>query len=236
MIVHLYGRCAYSDFIKDFCNNNGLILIEDNAHAHGCRFRNKRTGALGDAAAHSFYPAKNLVALGDAGAITTDNDKVALIARAIANYGFHEKYYADVLGCNSRMDEIQAAVLRIKLKYIDFENNLRREKAAIYYNRINNQLIRLPKICDEQDNVFHLFPIISEHRDKLKKFLDGHGIQTVVHYPIPPHKQNALTQFNNIYMPITEYIAQRELSLPISQVITDKQVNYIAEVINDFIC
>jgi len=236
MIVHLYGRCAYSDYINDFCKFNGLLLIEDNAQAHGCRFENKRTGALGDAAAHSFYPGKNLGALGDAGAITTDNDQLALTVKAISNYGFRKKYFADVLGVNSRLDEIQAAVLRVKLKYIDYENNIRKKKADLYYKRINNCLVKLPLIFENQDNVYHLFPIITDYREQLQKFLDKHGIQTVIHYPVPPHKQNALNMFNQISMPVTEFIAQKELSLPISQVITDEQINYVAEVVNNFNC
>ena len=236
MIVHLYGKCAYSQVIKDLCDKHGLLLVEDNAQAQGCTYHSLRTGALGDAAAHSFYPAKNIGALGDAGAITTNNQQMADTVRAIANYGFHEKYYADVFGCNSRIDEIQAAVLRVKLKYLDVENNIRKRIAKYYHDNIQNPFVTIPKSIAGQDNVYHLFPVISEYRDQLQNYLKHNDIQTVIHYPVPPHKQKALKCYNDSSLPVTESIAKTELSLPISQVMTDEQINKVVEIVNKFQC
>ncbi len=235
LIVHLYGKCACSDNILKFCQDSNLLLLEDNAQAHGCVFKQNRTGSLGFAAAHSFYPGKNLGALGDAGAITTDSFELANIASAIANYGFTEKYYAEFMGFNSRLDEIQAAVLTEKLKFLDHDNDLRKNVAEKYYKNINNDFIKLPCKNIKRDNVYHLFPILTKYRNELQVFLMNKGIQTLIHYPVPPHKQKGLKKFNALNLPVAENIAKQELSIPISPVLTDDQVNSIINAINEFI-
>lgn len=234
MIVHLYGKCAYSERIRNFCTKYHLKLIEDNAQAHGCRFDGRRTGALGDAAAHSFYPAKNLGAMGDGGAVTTDDTQLAETVRAIANYGFHKKYYADVEGRNSRLDDLQAAVLSVKLKYLDQENERRKSVAAIYDQHISHPMIRLLKNRVGQDHVYHLYPILTEQREHLQTYLEKQGIQTLIHYPVPPHKQKCFPQFRHLSLPNTEKIAIHELSLPISPVMTDEEALFVAQTINQF--
>jgi dTDP-4-amino-4,6-dideoxygalactose transaminase len=243
MIVHLYGRCAYTDKIGEICKKYHLKLIEDNAQAHGCYYVSEkvkvnseklRTGSLGDAAGHSFYPGKNLGALGDAGAVTTNNDELAHIIRALGNYGSSQKYICDYQGYNSRLDEIQAAVLSVKLKYLDQDNQLRREVAKYYMEHIHHPDIILPHIQDWESHVFHIFPIRCKQRDKLQTYLQQKGIQTLIHYPIPPHKQKCYSAWNHLSFPITEQIHQEELSLPISQVMSLEETAFIAKIINDF--
>ena len=234
MIVHLYGRCAYTDKIGELCKKYNLKLIEDNAQAHGCRFGGKRTGSLGDAAGHSFYPGKNLGALGDAGAVTTDNQELAECVRALANYGSAKKYVFKYCGRNSRLDEIQAAVLDVKLKYLDEDNANRQRIAAYYYDNINNPKITLPNRLDDKNNVYHLFPIFCEQRDDFQQYLKNNGIQTLIHYPIPPHKQECYKEWNGISLPITEQIHNQELSLPISPVLTLAEAEEVVRVINRF--
>ncbi len=234
LIVHLYGKCAYSAEIHQLCKSHGLILIEDNAQAHGCLYENRRTGSLADAAAHSFYPGKNLGAMGDAGAITTNDKDLAERVKHISNYGFKTKYFASVEGCNSRMDEMQAAVLRVKLKYLDEENNIRKHIAAIYNKEIDNHLIAIPDVNRKIDSVYHLYPILTPYREQLRQFLYDNGIETQIHYPVPPHKQQCFPQFNSISLPVTEKIANCELSLPISQVMTDYEINKILRAVNSF--
>ena len=208
MIVHLYGRCAMTERIADICRRHNLLLFEDNAQAHGCTFQGRHTGSLGNAAAHSFYPGKNLGALGDAGAVTTDDDELAAIVRAIANYGSAKKYVFDYQGLNSRMDEIHAAVLSVKLKYLDEDNNRRKQIAHYYINNINNPEVRMMKE-DDTDNVRHIFPILSLHRDTLQQHLLGEGVATMIHYPIPPHRQKCYPQFAHLQLPITvEWVAK----------------------------
>ena len=202
MIVHLYGRCAYTQKIADICKKFNLKLIEDNAQAHGCTFEGQKTGSLGDAAAHSFYPGKNLGALGDAGAITTNDEELASLARALGNYGSSKKYVHDYKGCNSRIDEIQAAVLDVKLLYLDDENNRRKEIASLYINKVQNPLIHLP--LSERDSVWHIFPVFCERRDELQQYLRENGVETQIHYPIPPHKQQCFKEWNQQSFPITE--------------------------------
>ncbi len=239
MLVHLYGKNAMNKEIKDLVNKYQLKLIEDNAQAAGCYYKNRRTGSLGDAAGHSFYPGKNLGALGDGGAVTTNNDELATTIRALANYGSAQKYVCNYKGLNSRLDEIQAAALRIKLKRLDKDNQRRREIAAFFCNNIKQKNISLPAekgetIQDDQSHVWHLFVIRHPERDKLQKFLEQHGIQTLIHYPIPPHKQQAYSEWNNLSFPITEKIHMEELSLPMSCILNTNEIRLITEVLNNF--
>ena len=235
MIVHLYGRCAYTDRIGDICRRHGLKLIEDNAQAHGCTYLSplKRTGSLGDAAAHSFYPTKNLGAFGDAGAVTTDDEALAEVIRSIGNYGSSKKYVFDYVGRNSRIDEIQAAILLEKLKTLDASNARRKEIASLYINKVENPLIRIPQ-CDDRDCVWHIFPIFCKHRDQLQQYLKGHGVETQIHYPIPPHKQRCYKEWKDLSFPITEQIHHEELSIPCNQVLTRKEVDEIINLLNSF--
>ena len=231
MLVHLYGRCAYTPFIGDICKRHNLLLLEDNAQAHGCHFGNNRTGSLGHAAAHSFYPGKNLGALGDAGAVTTDNEQLAQTIRSLANYGSTRKYEFSFKGKNSRMDEIQAAVLNVKLPYLDKENQRRKQIAKAYLEGINNPQIRLIKDND-RDNVYHIFPILCSSRNRLQQYLKDNGIETMIHYPIPPHQQEAYKEWSEQHYPITEFIHHQELSLPCNPTMTDEEVYQIIDSIN----
>ena len=246
-IVHLYGRCAMTEKIADLCTKYNLKLIEDNAQAHGCRFNGKRTGSLGDAAGHSFYPGKNLGALGDAGAVTTNDPELAAAIRALANYGSQKKYVFKYCGRNSRLDEIQAAILDVKLKYLDEDIAKRQEVAAYYYDNINNPLIKLPTRLPDENNVYHLFPILvapqspkgeANMRDRLHDYLAEKGIGTVIHYPIAPHKQECYAKeawnVPQLSLPITERLADEELSIPMSPCLTQEQVKYVVDVINEF--
>lgn len=240
MIVHLYGRCAYTSQIGEICKKHGLKLIEDNAQAHGCMFSDgRRTGSLGDAAGHSFYPGKNLGALGDAGAVTTSDDLLAQTIRTLANYGSPRKYEFSYCGRNSRMDEIQAAVLNVKLKHLDECNSHRREIARFYYENIQNPAIVLPEPATDRQNVWHIFPVLTERRDELKKHLEIEGIQTLIHYPIPPHRQkcyegNLLQIPEGASFPITERIAEQELSIPVSPTLSLSDASVIAKALNSF--
>ena len=262
-IVHLYGRNAMTDKIAELCKKYNLKLVEDNAQAHGCRFNGKRTGSLGDAAGHSFYPGKNLGALGDAGAVTTNDPELAAAVRALANYGSQRKYVFKYAGRNSRLDEIQAAILDVKLKYLDEDIKRRQEVAAFYYEHINNPLIELPERLDDAQNVYHLFPIIvspftgeelcsiegpvdvhrisngvGSLRDALHDYLAEMGIGTVIHYPIAPHKQECYAKETwnvpQLRLPITEMLADSELSLPISPCMTEEQVEWVVRCVNEF--
>lgn len=234
MIVHLYGQCAYTEKIGQICQKYRLKLIEDNAQAHGCLFKGRKTGSLGDAAGHSFYPGKNLGALGDAGAVTTDNKELADTIRALANYGSHKKYIFKYSGLNSRLDEIQAAVLDVKLRHLDADNELRKEVARFYLENIKHPDIILPQVLNRDAHVFHLFPIRSKQRDKLQTYLSEQGIQTLIHYPIPPHKQECYKNWNTLSYPITEQIHREELSLPISPVLTKEETEKIVDAIYHF--
>ena len=260
-IVHLYGRLAYTEKIGELCKKYNLKLIEDNAQAHGCKFEvkgerreakgkeYKRTGSLGDAAGHSFYPGKNLGALGDGGAVTTDDDELAATIRALANYGSQKKYVFKYTGRNSRLDEIQAAVLDVKLRHLDEDMCLRQKIADYYYDHIDNPLIKLPKRLPHENNVYHLFPILvggdeairrlgdkAGLRDKLQKYLEKNGVGTVIHYPIAPHKQecyaNIAWNTPQLSLPITEQIADEELSLPISPTMSLKDAEVVVKLIN----
>lgn len=232
MIVHLYGQCAYTKKIGDICEKYNLKLIEDNAQAHGCLFGKRKTGSIGDASGHSFYPGKNLGALGDAGAVNTNDDILAEVVRSLGNYGSNKKYYCDYQGLNSRLDEIQAAILNVKLKYLDIDIEIRRKIAQKYYTEITNSEISLPKINEWESHVFHLFPVLTKKRESLQHFLLANNIQTSIHYPIPPHKQPCYKEWNDLSFPITERIHNEELSLPISPVLTMEEIKKVIEVIN----
>jgi dTDP-4-amino-4,6-dideoxygalactose transaminase len=234
MLVHLYGQCAYTEKISFLCEKYNLKLIEDNAQAHGSMFDNKKTGALGNAAGHSFYPGKNLGAFGDAGAITTNDRELADLVRILANYGSGQKYVFGYQGLNSRLDEIQAAILNVKLKYLDADNNLRKEAANEYLKHINHPEIILPNKNSGNSNVFHIFPIFTQNRNQLQKYLADNGIQTLIHYPLPPHKQKCFSEWSDLKLPITEKIHNEELSLPISQVLTKSELIFICNAINNW--
>lgn len=235
LIVHLQGRIVFSDSLKEMAKKHNLKIIEDNAQAIGAEWNGIKSGNLGDAAGFSFYPGKNLGALGDAGAVTTNDDDLMKAIRALANYGSNQKYVNIYKGLNSRLDEIQAAVLDIKLKYIDNENNIRREIAKRFIDGINNPAVILPEYpADENEHVWHVFVIRSEKRDELQRYLTENGVQTLIHYPIPPHQQEAYKDWNNLSFPISEKIHAEVLSLPISPVMDDEQINTIIEIINKF--
>lgn len=232
MIVHLYGRCAYTDKIGELCKRYNLRLIEDNAQAHGCSFGNRKTGSLGDAAGHSFYPGKNLGALGDAGAVTTNDEELARMIVSLGNYGSHQKYVHDYAGRNSRIDELQAAMLDVKLRYLDTDNLRRKRIASLYNYKVKNPLIRIPQ--SERDCVWHIFPVFCEQRDELKLHLESHGVETQIHYPIPPHMQHCYSEWNNLSLSVTERLSREELSLPCHQMMNDKEAEMIAEILNQF--
>src|SRR5574344_878684 len=235
MTVHLYGRLSYTTKIGDICKAHNLKLIEDNAQAHGCKFGDSRTGSLGDDAGHSFYPSKNLGALGDAGAVTTDDKQLADTVRAIANYGSAKKYVFDYKGRNSRLDEIQATILDVKLKYLDSENSIRRKIAAKESADIHNSRLLLPSVEYWNQSVFHIFPILCEDRDEAQFYMRKHGVETDVHYPIPPHRQKCYQEeLGGMSFPITERIHREELSIPISPVLTEKETDTIINLLNHF--
>jgi len=241
MIVHLYGQVCWSEELAGLAKKYSLRIIEDNAQAIGAEWNGIKTGNLGDAAGFSFYPGKNLGALGDAGAVTTNDDALAKHVRTLGNYGSQKKYVNDFQGLNSRLDEIQAAFLDVKLKYIDAENEYRRKLASLYLNGITNPVIGLPfpenKELDYDKNtehVWHLFVIRCKHRDKLQQYLTANGIQTLIHYPIPPNKQAAYREMNHLDYPITNVIHNEVLSLPVSPVMEETEIERIIEVINFF--
>lgn len=267
-IVHLYGRLAYTEKIGELCKKYNLKLVEDNAQAHGCQYINsslseagqsliQRTGSIGDAAGHSFYPGKNLGALGDAGAVTTNDPELAAAVRALANYGSQRKYVFKYTGRNSRLDEIQAAILDVKLKHLDEDIALRQKVADYYYDHISNPLITLPKRLPHENNVYHLFPILVKadgqkggeadrpsNRDRLHDYLQANGVGTVIHYPIPPHLQECYkdAEWNKYTIPfrewdglgLTEMLADSELSIPMSPCLTEAEVKEIVRLINEF--
>ena len=280
MIVHLYGRCAYTDRIGHLCQKHNLLLVEDNAQAHGCKASplkpalqdsfgklkfppsqptlshrvgprrgdsgiatpsfpslegvGKVTGSLGHAAGHSFYPGKNLGALGDGGCITTDDDELAGVIRALGNYGSEEKYVFKYAGYNSRLDELQAAVLAVKLAHLDEANRRRATIAELYYKGIDNPLVRLPRYVAAESNVYHVFPIFCEERDRLQQYLKEQGIETLIHYPIAPHQQECYREYAHLSLPITEEIHRTELSLPIGPTMTLDEAQRVVEAVNGF--
>lgn len=232
LIVHLYGQCAYTEKIGELCKKYSLKLVEDNAQAHGCKFYGRKTGSLGDAAGHSFYPGKNLGAFGDAGAVTTDDEELAKVVRAVANYGSQKKYVFKYRGRNSRLDEIQAAVLNVKLKHLDEDIALRKRVARYYIEHITNPDIITPAVKDWDAHVFHIFTIRCKKRDELQKYLTDNGVQTIIHYPIPPHKQECYKEWDKLSFKITEQIHNEELSLPMSPVMTEEEVKTVVELLN----
>ena len=252
LTVHLYGKCSVTPNMIAICKKHHLLLFEDNAQAHGCIYRGKtssdgwdgkRTGSLGTAAAHSFYPGKNLGALGDAGAVTTDDDDLAEVIRALGNYGSARKYVFDYQGRNSRMDEIQAAVLDVKLAHLDETNERRQDLAQLYLKYLgedkrtgmqNLKMIPSKLYSPKESNVVHIFPILSSRRDELQQYLKANGVGTMIHYPIPPHQQKCYVEWNHLHLPITEKIHQQELSLPCNQNMTEEDVERIAELIRKF--
>jgi dTDP-4-amino-4,6-dideoxygalactose transaminase len=232
--VHLYGRNAISNKVAAFCNQKNWLLFEDAAQAHGAlNEMGLRVGNLSLGAAFSFYPGKNLGALGDAGAITTSDAGIAEVCKALRNYGSHQKYHNIYEGFNSRLDEIQAAFLNVKLPYLDAENQKRREMAAFYVQHISNPFITLPELCDT-NHVWHLFVIKTDFRDALQTYLTENGVQTLIHYPIPPHKQPALASYHFGAFPITEKIHQQVLSLPIGSHLSDSDLHKVVQIINAF--
>lgn len=240
-IVHLYGRIAYTKKIGELCKKYNLKLVEDCAQSHGCKFEDGRmTGSLGDAAGFSFYPGKNLGALGDAGAMVTNNEELAQAVRALANYGSQRKYVFKYAGRNSRLDEIQAAVLDVKLKYLVQDNAHRKEVAHYYYEHIDNPLIALPDLLPDEQNAYHLFPIVvgEGKRDPLHDYLAANGVGTVCHYPIAPHKQECYAKetwnFPQLSLPITERLADEELSLPIGPTVSLEDIAEVVRLINAF--
>lgn len=245
LTVHLYGKCSVTPNMIAICKKHHLLLFEDNAQAHGCIYSEygKRTGSLGTAAAHSFYPGKNLGALGDAGAVTTDDDDLAEVIRALGNYGSARKYVFDYQGRNSRMDEIQAAVLDVKLKHLNETNERRQNLAQLYLKYLgedkragmqSHEVIPSNLYSPKESNVVHIFPILSSRRDELQQYLKENGVGTMIHYPIPPHQQKCYAEWNHLHLPITEKIHQQELSLPCNQCMTEEDVERIAELIRKF--
>jgi dTDP-4-amino-4,6-dideoxygalactose transaminase len=232
LTVHLFGQNSIDQQMLDTCAKFNLKLVEDSAQSHGALWNGKVSGSIGNAAGHSFYPGKNLGALGDAGAVTTNDEKLARTIEALRNYGSHRKYENIYQGLNSRLDEIQAAFLNVKLKYIQKDILERRRVANYYLENIKNPEIILPKVLNEEGHVWHLFVIRHTNRDQLRKYLTENGIQTLIHYPIPPHKQLAYKEFNALVFPITEMIHNEVLSLPISPVMTEKEVLKVVETIN----
>lgn len=247
MVVHLYGQVCWSEELETIAKKHNLKIIEDNAQAIGAEWNGIKTGALGDAAGFSFYPGKNLGALGDSGAVTTNDNQLAEVVRAIANYGSKVKYQNEFQGLNSRMDEIQAAFLDVKLKYLDAENQRRRKIAQYYLDNIKHPDIILPSlsslsvsqspslpVSSSPSYVWHLFLIRILHRDKLQKYLNENGIQTLIHYPIPPHKQMAYKEWNELRFPITEKIHEEVLSLPISPVMSEEETIMVVKIISNY--
>ena len=232
MVVHLYGQAVQMNKIWALAKKYNLKIIEDSAQAHGAFYQEKRTGNLGDASGFSFYPGKNLGCIGDGGCVTTNDDELASKIRAIANYGSHKKYCNLYKGINSRLDEIQAAVLDVKLQHLDNDNQRRREIAKYYRENIKNPKIILPKTYDENAHVWHVFVLRTEKRDEFQEYLKQNDIQTLIHYPTPPHKQKAYNEWNNLSFPITEEIHKTIISIPISPVMTDEEVEKVVEVIN----
>jgi dTDP-4-amino-4,6-dideoxygalactose transaminase len=234
MVVHLYGRVCWDEKLTELAQKHHIKIIEDNAQAIGAEWNGIKTGALGDASGFSFYPGKNLGAIGDAGAVTCKDESLANCIRSIANYGSTIKYHNEYKGLNSRLDEIQAAVLSVKLKYLDVENNRRREIAQSYIEQIKNDALILPsKPLNDKEHVWHLFVIRTKERELLQKQLHDNTIQTLIHYPIPPHQQKAYTEFSYLTLPITSKVHSEVLSLPISPVMTLQEVETIINSFND---
>ena len=234
MVVHLYGQTAKMDKIWETAKKHNLKIIEDAAQSHGAYYEGRRAGSLSDAAGFSFYPGKNLGCLGDGGAVTTNDENLYMKIKALANYGSHIKYHNIYKGVNSRLDELQAAVLDVKLKGLDKDNARRREIAKFYRKNIKNPLVILPEVKNEDSHVWHIFAVRVHDRVKFQKYLEDNGVQTLIHYPIPPHKQEAYKEYNHLSFPITEKIYKEIISLPISPAMSDAEVKNIVEAVNKF--
>jgi len=232
--VHLYGQICDMASIKNIADKYNLLVLEDAAQSHGAATGGKKAGNWGNAAGFSFYPGKNLGALGDAGMITSNSDEFTDIVRAISNYGSRKKYVNEYQGVNSRLDEIQAAMLNVKLKYLDIDIKIRREITTKYLNGINNPLIKLPASINDTSHVWHLFVVQTSYREELFNFLKINNIQSLIHYPIPPHKQKAYKSFNERSLPITEEIHNNVLSLPVDPTMTNDQIEKVIDVVNEF--
>lgn len=234
MVVHLYGQVVKMDKIWKIAKKYNLKIIEDSAQAHGVTYNGKKVGNLGDVSGFSFYPGKNLGAIGDAGAVTTNDKELSNMIRALGNYGSAEKYVNIVKGTNSRLDEIQAAILNVKLKYLDTDNKKRRLVAKYYLNNIKNPKIILPKVTNFDEHNFYVFVIRTDNRDQLQNYLTEKGIGSLIHYPIPPHKQLAYKEWNELSLPITEQIHEEILSIPISPILTNDEIKKVVNVLNEF--
>lgn len=234
LTVHLYGQISVDENMIKLCEKYNLKLVEDGAQSHGARWKNKISGGIGDAAGHSFYPGKNLGALGDAGAVTTNDDKLYRTINALRNYGSHKKYENLYQGLNSRLDEIQAAFLNVKLKYINEDIKARRKVANYYLQNITNPKLILPNLLEEESHVWHLFVLRTKKRELFKEYLDKNRVQTLIHYPIPPHKQKAYTQYNDLIFPITESVHKEVISLPLSPLLESTDQARIIDLINKF--
>lgn len=232
--VHLYGQISPMPELMKIAQDNDLLVLEDCAQAHGAAINGKKSGSWGHAAAFSFYPGKNLGALGDAGAVTTNDEELAKTIKALGNYGSSKRYEHKLKGVNSRMDEIQAAMLSVKLKYLDDEIKARQLVAQKYLAEINNSLVKLPVIGDINSHVWHLFVIKTDHREKLASYLLDNGIETLIHYPTPPHKQGAYKEWSNNFFPISEKLHEQVLSLPISPTLNMEYVDRVINIINEF--
>lgn len=234
LVVHLYGRVGYSEKMQSIADKHGLKIIEDSAQAHGAVYQARKTGNLGDASGFSFYPSKNLGCLGDAGGVTTNDPKLAEIIRALHNYGSHKKYYNNYAGLNSRLDELQAAVLSVKLKFLDQENEKRRKTAKLYLDNIKNEKLILPKGEIGPAHVWHLFAVRTKDRNNFRQYLSDNGIESIIHYPIPPHKQKAFSNWNKNRYPITEEIHNTVISLPLNPAMTRQEIAKVIEICNGF--
>jgi dTDP-4-amino-4,6-dideoxygalactose transaminase len=234
LVTHLYGKCCEMDDINQIAQKYNLKVFEDAAQAHGAVYKGKKAGNLSDAAGFSFYPSKNLGAMGDAGAITTNDETLAQRIRALRNYGSSEKYVFDYQGYNSRMSEIQAAILNVKLPYLESENSWRKNIAKRYLAEINNPKVILPLADSVENDVWHLFVVRCERRDNFRKYLSDNGVGTDVHYPIAPHKQLAYQQWQNLQLPITEEIHETVVSLPLNTTLTSQEISYIIQIVNEY--
>lgn len=234
LAVHLYGNMVDMLSINRIAAKYNLKVIEDSAQSHGAKLEDKKAGSWGDASGFSFYPGKNLGALGDGGAVTTNDDELNSIIRSLGNYGSHKKYHNDLQGVNSRLDELQAALLSVKLKFLDKEIEKRRNVAHQYLTRISNSEIKLPQFNKEENHVWHLFVVKVNDREHFQNFLTSNNIQTVIHYPIPPHKQKAYSSFNYLSLPITEQIHHQVISLPISAILSGEEIDTIIDVVNNY--
>lgn len=234
LTVHLYGQISINNTMIDVCKSHNLRLIEDGAQSHGAQWNGQVSGSIGDAAGHSFYPGKNLGALGDAGAVTTNDSELANVISALRNYGSHVKYENKYQGLNSRLDEIQAAFLNVKIPFIQSEIENRRKVAHFYLENIKNDQVVLPKVLNEKGHVWHLFVVRVKDRVSFQKFMFENGVQTLIHYPIPPHKQEAYKNYKYLHLPITEKIHREVVSLPISPVMTEKDLETVVSAVNKY--